>query len=1329
MIDLLENRIVPSNDPSLTLTVNPHTIAENAGAGAATGTVSRVNMDVSQALTVSLSSSNTAQATVPASVTIPAGATSASFGVDAVDNHVVDPTQTVTITGSAPSPVPAGADATFGGTGYASVPLKWSNSANVPDAKVQADGKIVTVAASPTSGATWAVARTNADGTPDTAFGSGGAVTTTFPGSTGGYANGIALQPDGKIVVVGTVTGVSVYDAWGIARYNANGTPDTTFGTGGLLLVKFTGEGGDLYDAAVQADGKILVGGTRQDPNGFVVARLTSTGQIDTAFGAGGYASLNPDPADPWYNTTGQAMTLQSDGKILLTGIANYKYLAVARFNAGGTVDTTFSGTGVGLVPLAAFGPSYTSIAGTGLAVQADGKIVVVGQAFATGSPNYDWAIARFNPNGSLDTGFSGDGVATVDFAGGTDYANDVTVQADGKIVVAGSAGVGGTTQFSGQGYNLALVRYNPDGTLDASFHDSALNHPGEYVFNGLPSVFEEIWGVDLQPDGKLAAVVGYNTQMDAARFDLGLLAGSDSLSVTDTDGGPTANAGGPYTVPEGGTVTLDASGTTDPFQDPATLTYAWDLDGDGVYGETGAGAQRGDEVGIHPTFSAAGLNGPGSVVVHLRVTDAQGLSSIAEAHISITNVAPTVSAGGNAAVNDGDTFSRSGSFTDPGPDTWTGAVDYGDGSGIQPLPLNADKTFTISHHYQDEGAYKVTVSVSDGDGGVGSSSFTVTVNDVTPVVLPGSNVTVDEGTTFTGAGSFTDASPDTWTATVDYGDGSGPQPLTLNADKTFSLGHLYTDEGPYTVTVTVTDDDGVSGVGTLTVTVDNPAPVVSAGGDATLNEGASLFRNGSFADPGADTWTATVDYGDGSGPQPLTLNADKTFTLQHAYNDEGSYTVSVTVADDDGVAGSASFTVNVNDTAPQVLLGSDLTLNEGGQFSELAHFTDPGPDTWTATVDYGDGGGTRPLTLNANQTFGTGHGYADNGVYTVTVTVTDDEGVSGVATYKVTVNDVPPTAGVSGPAGGVRGQARTFTLTAQDVSPVDQAAGFTYTIEWGDGSTGSAAGPSGTQVSHVYTASGSYTVKVSATDKDGLQSTQPASTAISVTAAALQGGDLVVGGTTGADTIVIKPADTAGDLAVVINGATVGTYKPTGQIVVYAQAGNDAVHLQTAKFGKTTVAVSVPALLFGGDGNDTLDASGSTANNILLGGAGNDTLTAGSGRDILISGPGADVLHAGGGGDILIGGTTDWDANLTALAALRAEWGRTDLAYQDRINHLDGTVAGGLNGSYLLNAQTAHDDGAKDQLDGGGGIDWFFAGASDGLGGRKRGEVVTTID
>src|SRR5262249_24680266 len=153
---------------------------------------------------------------------------------------------------------------------------------------------------------------------------------------------------------------------------------------------------------------------------------------------------------------------------------------------------------------------------------------------------------------------------------------------------------------------------------------------------------------------------------------------------------------------------------------------------------------------------------------------------------------------------------------------------------------------------------------------------------------------------------------------------------------------------------------------------------------------------------------------------------------------------------------------------------------------------------------------------------------------------------------------------------------------------------------------------------------------------------------------------------------------------------------------------GNDQIKLNTKKIGPTTYSVTVPAALFGDAGNDTLDARGSTANNILIGGAGTDTLQGGSGRDLLIGGAGGDTLHGNGGDDILIGNSTDHDSNLNALNAVMAERGRTDADYTTRLNHLSGS-AGGLNGGYFLNSTTVHDDAVLDQLYGEAGTDWFF--------------------
>jgi Ca2+-binding RTX toxin-like protein len=164
------------------------------------------------------------------------------------------------------------------------------------------------------------------------------------------------------------------------------------------------------------------------------------------------------------------------------------------------------------------------------------------------------------------------------------------------------------------------------------------------------------------------------------------------------------------------------------------------------------------------------------------------------------------------------------------------------------------------------------------------------------------------------------------------------------------------------------------------------------------------------------------------------------------------------------------------------------------------------------------------------------------------------------------------------------------------------------------------------------------------------------------------------------------------------------------GRVIAYGQAGNDVIDLLTTRVsGGPDVALAVPAYLFGGDGDDDLDAGGGAATNVLLGGAGKDRLWGGAGRDLLIGGEGEDRLRAGGGGSLLIGGTTDYDTNLVALSAVAAEWGRGDLGYNVRVGHLGGQP-GGLNGPYVLTTATVHDDAASDDLFGGNGLDWFFA-------------------
>jgi uncharacterized delta-60 repeat protein len=370
---------------------------------------------------------------------------------------------------------------------------------------LQPDGKIVLVGRTRPGAVRFdfAVARLNADGTIDTGFGTGGRVVTSLnvQGSPEDEASAVALQPNGKIVVVGSArtTGGGLTHS-GIVRYNPNGTLDSTFGNGGIAIVEHAVN----RAVALQSDGKIVVGGgggSAQLAN-YQIARLLPNGALDPTWDGDGHLTLDFDGSGDgvW------ALLIQPDGKIVAAGqsrlLGEDDNFAIARFNPDSTLDTTF-GVG-GKVRTDFDGSTDIAYAAT---LQSDGKIVLAGQA-RTGTNEWQFGLARYNPDGSLDNLFGVQGRARTDF-GVFDIAFSVKVQPNGKIVTAGV--IGGTST------GFAVSRHNPDGTIDQGFG-----------FAGKATTYfesiDEGHAVAIQPDGKIVvggfanggAIIG---QFAAARF------------------------------------------------------------------------------------------------------------------------------------------------------------------------------------------------------------------------------------------------------------------------------------------------------------------------------------------------------------------------------------------------------------------------------------------------------------------------------------------------------------------------------------------------------------------------------------------------------------------------------------------------------------------------------------------------------------------------------------------------------------------------------------------------------------------------------------------
>ena len=233
-----------------------------------------------------------------------------------------------------------------------------------------------------------------------------------------------------------------------LARFNPNGSLDTSFSGDGKQTTDFGSSGDRAHGVAIQADGKIVAAGDSLGGSGFdfALARYNPNGSLDTSFSGDGKQTTDFGGSE-----AASGVKLQSDGKIVAVGGDDSDF-ALARYNPNGSLDTTFSGDGKQTTD---FGGSDGARA---VALQADGKIVAVGIAGGNGS---SFAVARYNPNGTLDPTFSGDGKQTTSFGGYLDGATAVALQGDGKIVAVGHAGAANG--------DFALARYNPNGSLDTT--------------------------------------------------------------------------------------------------------------------------------------------------------------------------------------------------------------------------------------------------------------------------------------------------------------------------------------------------------------------------------------------------------------------------------------------------------------------------------------------------------------------------------------------------------------------------------------------------------------------------------------------------------------------------------------------------------------------------------------------------------------------------------------------------------------------------------------------------------------------------------------------
>jgi hypothetical protein len=646
------------------------------------------------------------------------------------------------------------------------------------------------------------------------------------------------------------------------------------------------------------------------------------------------------------------------------------------------------------------------------------------------------------------------------------------------------------------------------------------------------------------------------------------------AFRVVDDDGGAspwqtttaTVNNVAPAIVDVAPVATIDENQVATlelEFADPGTLdSHDVEVDwGDGSPLETftvSAGARF-----FSTTHQYLDDNAADAYTITVRVRDDDGgVSAPAMVVAPVQNVAPTIiSLGSTQLLFENGVATLELQFGDPGRlDPHEVEIDWGDGSPVETLTVAAGARFlTTTHQYLDDNPsgtpvdqYTITIRVRDDDGGVSAPLMRpITVFNVQPTVTTIAPVaTIDENQFATLEFEFSDPGTlDEHEAVIDWGDGSPVETFTISAGaRFFSTTHQYLDDNPsgtssdaFTITVRVRDDDtGLSQPILAQVTVKNVPPfnVAVVPATSTADEGSLVTLDVAFDDPGTlDTHTYEVDWGDGSTSTGAATG--HAILATHTYADDGLYSVTVRVTDDDGGMADAVASIQINNVAPTLTVALDQAVDEGTLLSiaNIGVFTDPGFDnalnpgveieeSFRYEIDWGDGSSVPETSIGdlnggpgtpSSSAFGGSHIYADNGTYTVTVAVRDDDGGVAVRTFTVTVNNVAPTLTLPPLGPFTLSESQTLFLpplgsftdpgfdnpanTGDPSNGGETTETFTYTIDWDDGTVETftpVVTPGGPGIpsagllaghSHQYLdndADNIYTVTVTVSDDDG---------------------------------------------------------------------------------------------------------------------------------------------------------------------------------------------------------------------------------------------------
>lgn len=885
---------------------------------------------------------------------------------------------------------------------------------------------------------------------------------------------------------------------------------------------------------------------------------------------------------------------------------------------------------------------------------------------------------------------------------------------------------------------------------------DSLVDEGSVYTLNlsdidpGNDTISEWIidWGDGTSTNGVLGEIISGNpasvthvyadgdnqyTITATATDEDGTYIAGNAVTVNVQDVAPSITIGGQSLTSEGSPIEIHFS-SNDPGLDPIN---SWTIDwGDGTTPE------------VFPSDALSAIHtyaDDGDYNVVVTVNNDDGSFASTPYMVTVENVAPTITIAGETQGDSTQPFKLTlGNVIDPGDDTvLEHHVDWGDGSTFGSDTFETfNSNGVVEHTFEDSNdAHLIVVTLVDEDGTYPVTATLLAVNEGTPAPLwlstlsdPGSSYLIEWG----------DGSSNTYT-----NDDADPLP---NEDGLFliEISHTFDDEGIYNTKIFTRDSTGTTTlVRELPIVVNNVNPVFD---DVIIvtsepQEGAAVRLEVTASDPGSfDVLTYEFDF-DNDGTFEIS---NKSGIAEHTYADNRLYTIGVRVTDADGGSVMTTQEVSVANVAPTIEISGNTTVTEGNEYTlQLGDLIDPGDDTVVAyTILWGDGQSDQFQGTPVSSSFVT-HTYLEGpNDFIIQIMLEDEDGTHlAESQVNVSVENASPVitrletnafeAGTVAP-----GEEATISADFTDSGILDT---HTVSIDWGDGSAievvpVDALNGSGTlNGSHIYEGPGIYEITVTLTDDDG-GTTQAVVSAI-INGIGLNNGTLNLIGTDGHDRVhIFRFFHKYVVITNFLPGYPIRLFNVSDvqNIKVTAAKGNDHIHISRN--------VSVPTILIGGDGHDSLIGgsgndtilggngndylSGGNGNNILVGGDDNDWIRSGRGRDILIGGQGRDYLKGGSGDDLLIGGFTSFDTNLDALNSISAEW-NSGTSYQTRINNLLTGVGSDL---VALKANgpdaTIFDDGDRDYLKGQRGRDWFLGDDDDDrLRDKRRHEVFTDLD